>query len=362
MNKRIRSILAAVLAAAMLTGCSAQTQEPQMKIYVICKSQDPYWDTTKAGALEAGEEMNLDVIYEAPASEEEIDTQIQMINDALADGAQAIVLAPLDTDELNDTLRNAVSQNVPVLTIDSDVSFTGRRACLSTQNLSAGAIAARAAAEMIGGEGEVGIICHKADAQTAIERMGGFVDELSGKSADTVPDAPRSPEGEMPEGNPPEGERPEGEKPAETSADQDNAGYPDITIAETKYCEGNVDLSREGAIQLITEHPDLKAIYATNQPGTVGVCQAIDQLGMQDQITVVGFDYFDGADAYIESGVLDAVISQNPYNMGYLGVRYARKLVEGGIVESNVDTGATLITKDNLNDEDIRWLVNPTGK
>ena len=111
MNKRIRSILAALLAAAMLTGCSAQTQEPQMKIYVICKSQDPYWDTTKAGALEAGEEMNLDVIYEAPASEEEIDTQIQMINDALADGAQAIVLAPLDTDELNDTLRFAGRQD-----------------------------------------------------------------------------------------------------------------------------------------------------------------------------------------------------------------------------------------------------------
>ena len=120
--------------------------------------------------------------------------------------------------------------------------------------------------------------------------------------------------------------------------------------------------SREDLERIFSEHPDIKVIYAPNQPGTVGACEAIDELGRADDITLVGFDYFDGADAYIQSGVLDAVIAQNPYNMGYLGVRYAKRLLDGDTIAASVDTGATLITADNLQDADIRWLIDPTGK
>ena len=372
MRPHRRALLAGAMALTMLAaaGCAAQTQTPQSKIYVICKSMDPYWDTTKAGANEAGEEMALDVTYIAPQSEDELDRQIQMIDEALADGAQALVIAPLDTDALNDTLARAVDAGVPVLTIDSDVSFEGRSTCISTQNLSAGAIAARAAANFVDGSGEVGIICHKANAQTAIERKGGFVDEIEGSSqkADTPKNDP--PKNDVPDDVPSDvpGDTPDGEAPAVPEApaapaeETQSSGYPGMKIVETKYCEGNIELSKAGTIQLLSEHPDLKVIYATNQPGTVGACQAIDELGRADDITLVGFDYFDGADAYIQSGVLDAVIAQNPYNMGYLGVRYAKRLIDGETIAASVDTGATLITADNLQDADIRWLVDPTGK
>lgn len=313
--KRNALILPALLLGALLTGCAGQQTAPDAEIYVICKSQDPYWDTTHWGAVDAGEEMGLHVVYEAPATEEELDEQIRMIREAVASGADAIVIAPLDTDALNEALRDATAQNIPVLTIDSDVSYAARAACISTQNRSAGAIAARQAASLLGGQGEVGIICHKADAQTAIERMGGFTDEL-----DT---------------------------------------YSDITVTDVKYCDGDVEKSREGTRELIEEHPDLRLIYATNQPGTVGACQAIEELGLADRITLVGFDYFDGADAYIKSGVLDGVMTQNPYNMGYLGVRYAKKLIDGMTVSANVDTGATYVDAGNLGDADIQWLLDP---
>ena len=263
-----------------------------------------------------------------------------------------------------------MTTETPVLTIDSDVSFEGRSTCISTQNLSAGAIAARAAANFVDGSGEVGIICHKANAQTAIERKGGFVDEIEGSSqkADTPKNDP--PKNDVPDDVPSDvpGDTPDGEAPAVPEApaapaeETQSSGYPGMKIVETKYCEGNIELSKAGTIQLLSEHPDLKVIYATNQPGTVGACQAIDELGRADDITLVGFDYFDGADAYIQSGVLDAVIAQNPYNMGYLGVRYAKRLIDGETIAASVDTGATLITADNLQDADIRWLVDPTGK
>jgi ribose transport system substrate-binding protein len=291
---------------------------------------------------------------------------------------------------LNDVLDRATQANVPVLTIDSDVSYEGRKSCISTQNYSAGAIAARYAAKLIDETGEVAVISHSETAQTALERAGGFEDEMAGTSKQSgipgmvIPDAqvpvgglpgnqpaatPESTPQGTPEANPPAPGTPENQPAPTTEAPaankdvpNDQLGYPNIKIVETKVGGGDVEQSRMAAVQLIKEHPDLKVIYATNQPGTIGACQAIDELGVGNKVQLVGFDYFEGADNYLSSGVLDAVIAQNPYNMGYLGVRYAKKLVTGEAVASSVDTGATLITPDNMNDEDIRFLVNPTGK
>ena len=140
-----------------------------------------------------------------------------------------------------------------------------------------------------------------------------------------------------------------------------SSGKSGLRVLESKNGESNVQQSREAAVQLIKENPDLKLIYTTNLPGTMGACQAIEELGKANDVMLVGFDCFDGAAAYIESGVLDAVVTQNPYNMGYLGVRYARKLLRGEAVAKQVDTGATLITADNLHDEDIQFLIDPAG-
>ena len=391
MKSHWNRVLAGTLALTMLgmTGCVQKPKSAGASVYVIVKSADPYWDTTKAGALDAGEEMDLNVTFEAPETEAELDVQIEMVEDAINAGAKAIVLAALDTDALNDTLAKAQEANIHVLTIDSDVSFEGRRACISTQNYAAGAIAARYAASLMNENGNLAIISHSETAQTALERVDGFTDEINGTGTPAVPngkemrltglDSGALPIVPLENGQPPAGrfpteEQPQGEtqpyaKPETLPYSGSNAdgytsqtGHPEITVTETRVCNSNVQQAFEETKQLIKENPDIKLIYATNQPGTVGACQAIEELGAANTVQLVGFDYFDGADGYIESGVLDGVISQNPYNMGYLGVRYAKKLIEGNAVAESVDTGATLITAENLNDEDIRFLVNPTGK
>ncbi len=389
MKRQWNRVLAGALAMSMLalSGCASSSAPAStgICINVICKSQDPYWDTTKAGANDAAEEMGLTVLYDAPETEDMLDAQIAMIESAIESGTKGIVVAPLDTDALNDVLARATEAGIPVVTIDSDVSYEGRSSCLSTQNYSAGAIAARYAASLLGEKGDVAIITHSETAQTAVERAGGFEDEIGGSSKDVrisvkdkgdaaptevpvaipTPDLPAdsaaqdaaNTDEQFPRGVPQEAKA----QMSDTSA-ADSLGYPDIHITETKLGGGDIQVSRESAIQLIKENPNLKLIYTTNQPGTVGACEAIKELGMQDKVQLVGFDYFDGADEYINSGVLDAVVTQNPYNMGYLGVRYAYKLFSGETVKHTIDTGATLVTPDNLNDEDIRFLVDPTGK
>ena len=343
--------LAAVLAAAMLTmtGCAGRTEVPEKTIYVICKSQDEYWDVIKAGAEDAGAEMNINIVYEAPESEDQIGMQLRMIQEAAENHADAIILAPLHRDSLNDALKKANDAGIPVLTIDSDVTFEKRRSCISTNNYSAGAVVARYAAELIGGEGDAAILTHSTTAQTSQERCGGFLDELAGKDT-TLGQENSIPASQMPVGATPDGGKITGV-----------GGYPGIRMLETMNAEGNIQIACEMTKQLISENPGLKLIFATNQPSTMGACQAIQDLGKADQVQLVGFDYFDGADAYILNGVLDAVMVQNPYNMGYLSVRYADRLSEGYAIAKSVNTGATLVTKENMYDEDIRFLVNPLG-
>ncbi|MBQ4466313.1 MAG: substrate-binding domain-containing protein [Oscillospiraceae bacterium] len=388
MKRHLNRVLAGLCAVSLLalTGCSRSSSQEMYAavpegtvIHVITKSQDPYWDTVKNAAMEAGEEEGITVIYEAPETEDMLDVQIQMVEEAIDSGTKGIVIAALDMDALNESLARATEAGIPVITIDSDVSYEGRLSCISTQNYAAGAIAARYAAQLIGETGDVAIISHNATAQTAVERVSGFTDELAGTqkgirvsmkdqpsdaAASEAPAEGTAPE-VVPDGAPQDGEFPRGvpDDAKQKMSDSENIaaslGYPNIHVIDTKVANADVQLSREATIQLIRENPDIKLIYATNQPGTVGACQAIEELGVSGKVQLVGFDYFEGADEYLINGVLDGVIAQNPYNMGYFGVRYVYKTLTNQEIQPTVDTGATLITIDNMNDPDIQFLIDP---
>lgn len=367
MRRHNRSLLALTLALSMLplSGCAQSMREQReakaskYDIYVITKSTEAYWDAVKTGAEEAGADMNVTIHYDCPQWENEqgIETQKSIINNAITNGADAIVLASIDSDALNDTLRLATQNGIPVLTIDSDVSYTGREAFVGTQNETAGAIAARYAAELLGDEGgQVAIVAHMQGVPTQVTRTDGFINTLDGESTsapaeEIVETEPATDEA----GNVIDGEFVEvvKEVPAQTGD-----AYPNINVVEVAWGEGDVEKSKEEAKRLIEQYPDLKLIYATNQSGNVGVCEAVEELGLADTIQVVGFDAYDGAMARLGSGVLDGVIVQNPYNMGYLGVRYAVKCLNQEQITHIVDTGVTLVTKSNMNDEDVQWLLS----
>lgn len=394
MNRYCKAALTGLLLVSMLSAAGCGSQAPAHTITVICKSQDSYWDATKLAAQDAGEEMNLNVIYEAPEREDSGE-QYRMISEAIAAGTDAIVLAPVEADAFNDVLKEASAAGIPVLTIDSDVSYPGRSSCISTQNVSAAAIAGRYAVSLLEDGDTVGVISHAKTSPTAQERTRGFVAEILGTSEDKN-DAPQ-PGGEpgKAEGNPGEGGNPGGSEensgsdagsnteggsgedtgnsaPEAPAAKAAPSGGKGLTLLEPVDCGGDSIVSRDSAIKMIRDNPEIDLIYATNQPGTAGVCEAVATLVENGeieagQVKVVGFDYFGdsygtNAYTYVTSGVLSGVIAQNPYNMGYLGVRYAEKLINGEDVAAAVDTGATLITAENIDDEDIQWLVDPTHK
>ena len=302
-----------------LGGCgrtkTKDESQKKEKIAVICKGeQHQFWQTVKSGAEDAREELGVEITFEAPEDESQIDVQIGMVEKAIEDKADAILLAPLDTDRLNDVIDRASAEGIPVLTFDSDVTTDSRVATIGTDNMTGGAIAARNAIDLIGTKGKVAIISYVKEAQTAIEREKGFVDEIN--------------------------------------------KYAGIEILGTEYCNGDSALAQEQAETFIRNNPDIKCIYATNEGCALGVAQAV-----QDKdITVIGFDSSDDEIQYLEDGWIQGMMVQNPYNMGYLGVRNIYKAMQGKTLEEKIDTGITYVDRSNLQDEDIRWLLYPMGK
>lgn len=314
------------MSLALTGGCGKDDE--QTYVSVIFKSKSQFWETPRMGAEDAGEELDIKLSFDASETED-IKAQVNYVKNAVSRKVDAIMIAPVsDDDELAEALQSAQSNGIKVITIDSDIREEARSSCISTNNTYAGAIAARQAAELLGGHGSIGIVTHTPTASNAIERKGGFtsqIDKYNAEAEETV-----------------------------------------LDIVATENGNSIISESKDAALKLMNDHPDIKVIFATNQSATIGTCMAVDELDKADTVHVLGFDSFQSkedsksADEYMESGVLDGFILQNPYNEGYLGVRYANDLINGQSIAGAVDTGATLVTKDNINNSDVQLIMNPT--
>ena len=308
----------------VLSACGETEQNQKKKeryIAVICKgTQHEFWKTVEQGAKDAGEELNAHITFEAPENESQIGAQVELVEKAIDNKADAIVLAPLDTVQLNEVIEEAESKGIPVLTFDSDVTSSARVANIGTSNETAGAIAARKAAELIGEEGEIAVISHVKGAQTALARNEGFINEIEKINNETM------------------------------------------KIVGIEYSGGDAKIAKQQAKEFIERYPNLKCIYAANEGCALGAAEAVKDLKKQQDIVVIGFDSSEKEIAYLEEGLIDGMMVQNPYNMGYLGVRNINKVLDGEPIEEKIDTGATYVDKGNLYDEDTQWLLYPLGK
>lgn len=315
--------LTAVVLLSVLCGCSVGKTEEEVngKIVVICKgSQHEFWQTARMGAEDACEELGIAMTFVAPKDETEIDVQIGMVRDAIEDGADGILLAPLDAEKLNPVLEEAHEAGIEVITFDSGVSSPYPMSTIGTSNKAAGAIAARNAASMVNAGATIGMITHVKGSQTAEERIDGFVEEMTGIMGS------------------------------------------DVKLLDTFYCDGDAERARQAALTFIKENPELELIYGANEGSAVGAAKAVEEMGKTGQIHVIGFDSSDDEIAYLKSGVIDGMMVQNPYNMGYLGIRNLYKVLQGETVDEKIDTGVTYVNQENVGDEDSEWLLYPMGK
>ncbi|MCB0050662.1 MAG: substrate-binding domain-containing protein, partial [Caldilinea sp.] len=144
-------------------------------IPVISKGfQHQFWQAVKLGSEQAAADYNVDITFEGPATEAEVDRQIEMLTAALAKNPAAICLAALDTQAAIPLLEEAQAKGIPVVGFDSGVDSDIPVATASTDNIAAAALAADKMAELIGSEGQVAVLVHDQTSRTGIDRRDGF--------------------------------------------------------------------------------------------------------------------------------------------------------------------------------------------
>lgn len=296
------------------TGQSAGNEEKTIAV-IVKSTEHEFWQTVKKGAEEAGEQFGYNVTFQGASAETAIGEQVSIVEDAINQQVAAIVLAPSDPEALAPPLQNAEEAGIPVVTIDSSVDSDIPESHVSTDNRAAAGIAAEEMAGLIGEEGKVAIVSHVAGASTAIDREEGFKEMIS--------------------------------------------KFPNIEIVNTFYSDGDREKALQITQDILTATPDIKGIFGANEGAAVGVANAIEQAEKADDVVVIGFDSSEDEISFIEKDVMKGIVVQNPFNIGYMGVEQAAAVLDGQNVEQQIDTGATFVNQENLQDEDIQKLLYP---
>lgn len=322
---------------ALAGGTACGEQETNGNISVIVRSSGAdYWDYCKQGAEDAGKELRYNITYTAPQTEKEDNVQVELIRKAIADKVDALVISPLDTDSVAKALSEVQQAGIPIIIINNEAngSFdpSGRKICIATNATSGGAIAARKALEITGDSGYVEILSYAADDTVVDGRKLGFEQALDGRFADD----------------------------AEKKAEEDSDSV--MKVINVDYCNADADTAYKKTLEAIDNYPDkLKIVYATNETTSLGACKAVKERQRENDISVISFDSSAAQIEYLVANVLDGIIVQNPYNMGYLGVRYAHQVIEGNEIPENIDTGVTYVDINNYQNDGVQLVIDPVG-
>lgn len=338
-KKRIWILMAICL---LLIGCSASSESESSSldestsivdftcvseakngrnIYVILKSyHGNYWEKVIDGVCTAAKEIDEAVYLGGIDNETNIEGQISLMEQAIEQGADAILLAPVDSNYLVDTCVRARENGIPVILIDSAINTDDYDMCFMTDNMEAGKMAAREMLKMLKKENhpeteqlKIGILMSTDTSQAMINRVSGFLEYW----ADYAPEQ--------------------------------------WEIAEDIFLNGgDVEKAQKDATMLLQENKDIKGIFGCNNTSTIGISRTILKAERTD-LVMVGFDLADETRSLIQKSGYSAVsMLQNQDQMGYLGILSLDALLRGEALQQKYyDTGITVIDNEFLMENDV---------
>jgi len=319
LTRRAFTALAGAAVLAAMTPAASMAQDVTIPI-IVKDTTSFYWQIVLAGARQAGKDLGINVPELGAQSESDINGQITILENAVAGGPAAVVISPTEFKALGKPVDEA-AKSVPIIGIDSAADSKAFTSFLTTDNVQGGRIAADGLAAAIKAttgkeEGKIAIITSLPGVGSLDQRREGFLDQVKTK-------------------------------------------YPGLEVVADKYADGQATTGLNMMTDLITANPDLVGVFASNLIMAQGVGQAIAENKLGDKIKVIGFDSDEKTVGFLKEGVLAGLVVQDPYRMGYDGVKTALAASKKEKVEAFVDTGANLVTKDNMSDPKIDALLNP---
>ncbi|NIH80605.1 ABC transporter substrate-binding protein [Amycolatopsis viridis] len=315
-TKRFAAAAAAALLALTLGACgqggnSAGGGGNGPLISIVSKGfQHQFWQAVKKGAEDEAAAKGARTTFVGPATEKDVEQQVNMLTNELAKSPQALGFAALDSRAAAPLLQQAKSQNIPVIAFDSGVDSDIPVTTVATDNKAAAAEAAKHLAQQIGGQGKVALVVHDQTSLSGKDRRDGFLDWMA-KNA------------------------------------------PGITVLPPQYGGGDQLESANITKSIISANPDLKGIYASNEGSAIGVLKGVQESGKQG-LTVVGFDSGKAQIDAINSGLEFGAITQDPVDIGRQLVDAALKAINHQPLPKRIDTAFYWYDKTNINDPKIQ--------
>ena len=305
-------------AAPVATDAPTQTEATQavpavgdLELGMVLMAQNTgFFNTAACGAEKAAEELGLSLDVQAPADFDAVE-QVSVLEAVVARRPDGILLAPFDRTLLIPPMKEAADAGITLVEFDAVVDDPSLSAAkLQTDNVDGGRIGARALADLIGGEGKVLLIDYRAGTESTDSRAQGFEEEI--------------------------------------------ATFANIEYLGIQYAENDPAKAAQIIAATIAAHPDLAGVFVTTGAGSDGTATALREQDARPEVALVGFDADPALVEQLRNGFIDAIVTQQPFQMGYQGVYQLVNALTGQAVTNRVDTGTIVVTAENVDDPETQ--------
>ena len=288
-----------------IVNLNSKADEEPKKISLILKTQSgDYSKNIRMGAEVAAKEFNVKVDFTSSKDETDIDGQVALVNAAIERKADALILAPNDYNGLANVAEKAISKKIPVLVIDSKLDNNKISSYITTNNVKAGEMVGEKLVSLSGANSKVAIINFVKGSSNNKEREEGLMQLIS--------------------------------------------KYPKIQVTYMDYVSPDSESALVLTKNLVLGDKKIDTIIALNYISSIGVAEAIDEMGLAGKVNVITFDNTPEEIEFLEKGVIQATVTQSPFGMGYLAVKYAVLNLQGKEIPKYVDTGLVVIDRKNM--------------
>jgi ribose transport system substrate-binding protein len=300
---------------------SSGASEKRLRIAVVPKgTTHEFWKAVHAGAAKASKELNVEIVWKGPLKEDDLKSQVDLVQSFTAQGVSGMVLAPLNDSALVPPVKAAVRSGVPVVIFDSDLKGTDHTSFVATDNRAAGRLAGEKLGALLGGKGKVVVLRYQEGSASTHHREEGFLEALK--------------------------------------------KFPGIELSSSNQYGGATTESAFSASEnlLLSQNAgkgQLQGVFCPNESTTFGMLLALEKAGLSGKLRFIGFDSSAKLIDGVRAGKIDGLVLQNPFNMGYLAVKTLTQHLRKEKVEARIDTGASLIDKANMDQPEMKALLSP---
>jgi ribose transport system substrate-binding protein len=315
------ALLGTLAAACSKSGEAPAGKPKKLRIAVIPKgTTHEFWKSVHAGAVKASRELDVEIVWKGPLKEDDLKSQIDLVQSFVAQRVSGIALAPLNDKALVASVNQASQAGTPVVILDSALSAGNFVSFVATDNRAAGRMAGERLAKLVGNPAKVAVLRYQEGSASTREREEGFLEAVKAHAGIEI-------------------------------------------VSDNQYGGATTESAFSAAESLLLAKDatkgKLQGVFTPNESTTFGMLLALEKSKLTGKVRFVGFDASDKLVKAVEAQTIDALVLQNPFKMGYLAVKTLVEHIKGSPQAPRTDTGAQVVDKGNLTDPAVREVVKP---